>query len=721
MQGAIPSILEPVLDALRAAASEPSSSRDDEAAGADAQPAILAGEDGWWAVDSGLRTLAARAEESGRPPPVVIVTGIDEPGAGALAAIEEFVGRTDDVQGVYLPGFGGVAVLYSVARVSEEFAALMRSLELSPAVHEHATALAQCVREQAAAIDAQRATIADLRAAADEAAGLRAEAAELRDRIRDLADRVSVERAKGIDADVRATHAAAALRVSEQARIEVARPAGPALSEPGASDIRELLDVDRLLELLGWPGPESELSLPIAHDIDGVVDQAAANHVIVTAGRDPRALRETICTVIDRAGAKVRLGVAVEQGAPEDVVETAGAIVRMLPGAELLQGVRAGADLVLEAGDELPWGWPRSLPIEDVAVSYLLVGVAQEGSGGSHSIVQEARGIRELGARAGICIPQNALAWAADLYGNDDHLFTPYEDEVALPDAIGSATVAVATEFASAPLLAHACRALPGLRAAYYVQDYEALFTDRGSRHSDRALLSYRAVDGQRLFAKTHWLRNVVAARHNLAVAKVPPSLAPMFTDGTRPEPADPRLRVTAMIRPRTPRRRPTATYEALALIEGALGGGVLTRTFGCPADAARPLAERAGSRAEHLGPLSSAAVAELMLGSDVFIDGSAYQAFGRTGLEAMACGAVPLLPELGGTREYAVDGVNAVLVADGAPAGFAAAAIHAATDRERLARMSVAGRETATRFGVLEAARAQAGLFASIAGGRSE
>src|SRR5262249_45308023 len=153
---------------------------------------------------------------------------------------------------------------------------------------------------------------------------------------------------------------------------------------------------------------------------------------------------------------------------------------------------------------------------------------------------------------------------------------------------------------------------------AYYVQDYEPLFTDQRSRHSDRAPLSYRLIPGQRLFAKTHWVRNVVAARHDVAVAKVPPSLSSTFAAGAARGGAGSELRVAAMIRPRTPRRRPAATYEALSMIERALGDNVITRTFGCSSVQAEPLARWAGSRAEHLGPLSSARVADLMRNSDV-------------------------------------------------------------------------------------------------------
>jgi glycosyltransferase involved in cell wall biosynthesis len=100
----------------------------------------------------------------------------------------------------------------------------------------------------------------------------------------------------------------------------------------------------------------------------------------------------------------------------------------------------------------------------------------------------------------------------------------------------------------------------------------------------------------------------------------------------------------------------------------------------------------------------------------DVFVDASAYQAFGRTGLEAMACGAVPLLPALGGVHEYAVEDGNAVILDDGSPQAIAAAVIALARDRRRLGRLRQAGVLAAQRFSVERAARSQLELFANAA-----
>ncbi len=367
------------------------------------------------------------------------------------------------------------------------------------------------------------------------------------------------------------------------------------------------------------------------------------------------------------------------------------------------------------------------------SVAYLLPGLPPEGSGGSHSLVQEARGLRRLGVGARVCLPRDSLASAAALYGNDDRLFTPYPaGDSGIPGvsdttmsaglllAIGDANVLVATEYPSVDLLARLSRERPQLLCGYYVQDYEPLFAAPDSSRFDRALLSYRALPDLLLFAKTHWLCNLLAAVHGVHVAKVAPSLdRQIFHAGGRSQPGEV-LRIAAMIRPRTPRRRPLATLAALASISHTLGDGVRIVTFGCDHDAFAEALQASGGdplggdgRLVHLGLLSRLQVAALMRRSDIFIDASAYQAFGRTGLEAMACGAVPLLPQLGGVHEYARHGENALILEDDSPAQIAAAVLDLAGSPARLAKMGDVGVRDARRFSIERAARSQLALFA--------
>jgi hypothetical protein len=367
------------------------------------------------------------------------------------------------------------------------------------------------------------------------------------------------------------------------------------------------------------------------------------------------------------------------------------------------------------------WEWPATPTEQPPAIAYLLPGLPPEGSGGSHSLVQEARGMRTLGADTRVCVPLDALATAERLYGNDDRLFLAYLSEQDILQAVGHAAVVVSTEYTSVALAARIVELRPNTICAYYVQDYEPLFAPPRSARSDRALLSYRAIPGQTLFAKTHWLRNVVMARHGVPVMKVAPSLdSSLFHAQGRSE-EDRLLRVAAMVRPRTPRRRAAATLQALQRIAHTLGRQVEVLAFGCDADAFAELPGTEAADVAHLGLLTRAEVAQLMRRTHVFIDASAYQAFGRTGLEAMACGAVPLLPALGGVYEYAAHDRDALICTHDSPEAIAQAVCALLQDPARLRRLRDAGLHSAARFSIERAARSQLGLFAALTTSRLE
>jgi glycosyltransferase involved in cell wall biosynthesis len=62
-------------------------------------------------------------------------------------------------------------------------------------------------------------------------------------------------------------------------------------------------------------------------------------------------------------------------------------------------------------------------------------------------------------------------------------------------------------------------------------------------------------------------------------------------------------------------------------------------------------------------------------------LDGSNFQGFGRTALEAMACGTACVLTDVGGVREYGRDEDNCLLVPPKSPESFANAIIRILKD----------------------------------------
>jgi Glycosyl transferases group 1 len=349
---------------------------------------------------------------------------------------------------------------------------------------------------------------------------------------------------------------------------------------------------------------------------------------------------------------------------------------------------------------------------DPLAIAYVLPGLPAEGSGGSHSIFQEALALAACGAGVRVLVEAESADRARQLYPAAAKLVEPYRTPRELATGLAGFDVAVATEAPSARLVAEHVRGRDDVVGAYYVQDYEPLFSPAGGPSADAALLSYRYAEALLLFAKTHWLGNVVAAAHEVSVAKVSASLdRDVYNRAGRGSGSRP-VRILAMVRPRTPRRRPAQTLAALARLQRELGDRVECLSFGCTSEELDSLPAAAG--VDHLGTLSRADVAEVLRRCDLFLDLSAYQAFGRTGLEAMACGAVPILPRAGGAVEYAVDDWNGLLVDTADEDAVLGAARALVEDPARIERLRANGARTVRRFSATRAAASQYACFAA-------
>ena len=123
-------------------------------------------------------------------------------------------------------------------------------------------------------------------------------------------------------------------------------------------------------------------------------------------------------------------------------------------------------------------------------------------------------------------------------YEDADEVFRPFTDEDDLErlsrgrDVLGGDPLQVRT------MVARVREQRGDFLPAYYVQDYEPFFglnVNGGTPDSVEAAASYRLVPDMLLFAKTHWLCNVVGRLHGIPVAKVEPSIdETLFTDAER-------------------------------------------------------------------------------------------------------------------------------------------------------------------------------------------
>lgn len=287
------------------------------------------------------------------------------------------------------------------------------------------------------------------------------------------------------------------------------------------------------------------------------------------------------------------------------------------------------------------------------------------GGGGVHSIVQETMGMRRLGVYAKIAVPLKHLPKFIKKY-NDipevEELFLGFETDNIVEVTKNFDTI-IGTIYTSMKLVKAITEANPEIQPAYYIQDYEPLFSEPGTEAWHEARNSYTLVPNTILFAKTEWICQKVYEEHGVHVRKVSPSID---HDVYKPDPSarnKEKIVVSAMIRPKTPRRGADRTMRLLKSLYDNLKDKIQIEIFGC--EKTDPLFEKLERNFiyNNSGELTRLEVAQILQKSDLFIDLSDYQAFGRTGLEAMACGAASVLPKFGGVYEYGVDSYNCLIV----------------------------------------------------------
>jgi GT2 family glycosyltransferase/glycosyltransferase involved in cell wall biosynthesis len=353
-------------------------------------------------------------------------------------------------------------------------------------------------------------------------------------------------------------------------------------------------------------------------------------------------------------------------------------------------------------------------PLVD-APSVLFLLPTSGGGGGAHSIVQEATGMRRLGAEVRVAVLAKHLQHYKNTYpalDDADHLFYPFGSVEDLEAYAATFSVVVATIFTSVLILATVVKRNPSVTPAYYIQDYEPYFFPEGSAQRDEAAASYTLIPDALLFAKTNWLCDTVRELHGVDVHKVCPSLDHAVFYPPSTEHQGKRVRIVAMIRPRSARRGAPRTMEVLRRLDAEYGKRIEVHIFGCTDAELAAAGLPTNFRLKNHSILKREEVADLLRCSDIFIDLSDYQAFGRSGLEAMACGCAVVVPALGGTSEYAIHGENTLIVDTADPDACYAAVHELVADPGLRARLRDAGLSKAGEYSIECAARSEVELF---------
>lgn len=282
------------------------------------------------------------------------------------------------------------------------------------------------------------------------------------------------------------------------------------------------------------------------------------------------------------------------------------------------------------------------------------------GGGGAHSVIQEANHLMNLGVEVKVAIKSEHVETYKKAYPsyNLSELLLPVTPESTTAD-LSSFNVVIATIFQSASLVARIHEKKKDIMPAYYIQDYEPLFFPENDYSRQIALKSYTASDNFLCFAKTDWIREQVGKYHSVNVYKVRASLDHSVYTPTLSR-TGPKT-VSAMIRPQTPRRGAERTMMALKEIMEKTAASI--EIFGCAKEDSFFEGYSFANKFIIHGHLKREEVAGILRRSDVFLDLSDYQAFGRTGIEAMASGCIPVLPLDGGAHEYGINGENCLFV----------------------------------------------------------
>jgi glycosyltransferase involved in cell wall biosynthesis len=292
--------------------------------------------------------------------------------------------------------------------------------------------------------------------------------------------------------------------------------------------------------------------------------------------------------------------------------------------------------------------------------------------GGWISLVQEAVGLWRNGCYSRIAVPMGYVA----------------EFNLAFPEAeaagvfigfVGKTPEAVAEEFARKGqvfdffVATHSSTAVtvkglvqkwPNSIPSYYVQDVETAFNDITARKA--AMQSYRDFSDGFIFVKTPWLQDELQRQFNISAHLIHPTVdTDLFVPGRQTYNGN--LQLCAMTRVSTPRRNPLQTLQILSWAAQTLGVNALA--YGSSMEDVLNLLNKTGQSGVKLqlinilGVLDRQKMREVNEICEVFLDFSSWQAFGRSGIEAMASGVIPILPQNGGASCYAKTGENSFLV----------------------------------------------------------
>lgn len=288
-------------------------------------------------------------------------------------------------------------------------------------------------------------------------------------------------------------------------------------------------------------------------------------------------------------------------------------------------------------------------------------------SGGANVILSEAKRMQEAGVSIRIINHQDyrdvflqEYPWVASESGFELRWIREWE---SMGEALDS-DVVIATLFRSVHWIEESLKkvTLKPLKA-YYIQDYEPWFFDKGTSDFQEAEQSYRIAATWKCFTKTEWNAATLVQEAKIRPHVIGKSVELRdYYPGSTLNKYRNKMQIIAMVRPETPRRSAERTIEILNRIQTKFGDHFNLAAFGLK-DSDLAAKEKLDPQIMIHGQLNSSELRSLFQNSDIFLDLSEYQAMGLTALEAMACGLMVISDSVGGIVEFLGNNKNGFFI----------------------------------------------------------
>jgi GT2 family glycosyltransferase len=344
------------------------------------------------------------------------------------------------------------------------------------------------------------------------------------------------------------------------------------------------------------------------------------------------------------------------------------------------------------------------------------------GGGGANSVVQEVQGLRRFGLEVCIANKKEYKEIFLEKYSEAKEFCIFYKNVNELIEKAKEFDCLVATVFHSVKVIERILKELPDKATAYYVQDYEPWFFPVGSVKYQEAVNSFNIIPQMKCFAKTDWICKKVEKNTCKKVFKVFPGIDNKiynkYLNFNKSIDAN-QINITAMVRPSSPRRSPKETIKVLRNIKKIYKDKVNINIFGCSDEELKAYHNFLDFDFYNYGVLKREDVANLLKKSDIFIDMSTYQGFGRTGIEAMSLGCTTVLPKDCGTSEYAINNKNSILIDGGNIDEATKAVCRLIEDNKLRNKFIIEGFKTASKYTIERAVLSELLFFKKVFLGR--